>query len=70
LEDRERELGKTDRTRIMTVHALLGDELVPAKTTTVDGATNIVVPTPEHIFSITMALTLLSKPLIQFLLEP
>lgn len=66
-EQRQNELSSAERQKILTIHALLGDELVPASTTTIDGANNITIPTPEHMFSITMALTLLSKPLIDFL---
>jgi len=51
----------------MTVRALFGDELVPADTAILRGAHNIVVPTPEHVFSIAIALTLFSRPLITFL---
>jgi hypothetical protein len=66
-EKNQNKLTRAERKRVMTIHALLGDELVPASTTTIDGANNITIPTPEHMFSITMALTLLSKPLIDFL---
>ncbi|EKD67425.1 MAG: hypothetical protein ACD_48C00415G0001, partial [uncultured bacterium] len=66
-ESREHVLSNKDRQNIMTVHALFGDELVPADTTTLRGAYNTVVPTLEHVFSIAMSLTLFSRPLITFL---
>lgn len=56
-----------DRQKIMTVRPLLGDELVPADTTILNGASNIVIPTGEHMLSIAMALTLFSSSLIKFI---
>jgi hypothetical protein len=69
LEKRMEQFSEADKLKIMTIHPLFGDELVPANTTTIEGARNIVIPTLEHDFSIAMALTLLSKPLINFLNE-
>lgn len=66
-ESREELFSDNDRQKIMTVRALFGDELVPADTTILRGAYNTVVPTPEHVLSIGMALTLFSRPLITFL---
>lgn len=66
-ESRENLLSKQDRQKVMTVRALFGDELVPADTTVLYGAYNTVIPTPEHVFSIAMALTVFSNPLITFL---
>lgn len=66
-EGREHELTNNDKEKIMTVHALFGDELVPADTATLAGAHNIVVPMFEHVLSIALSLTLFSKPLIEFL---
>lgn len=66
-ENQEKQLTHKDREKIMTVRALFGDELVPEDTATIRGAKNIIVPTPEHVFSIAMALTLFSRPLISFL---
>jgi dienelactone hydrolase len=63
------ELSLVDRQRIMTIHALFGDELVPSETTIIEGANNTFIPTSEHMFSIAMALTVFSKPLIDFLTE-
>lgn len=59
--------SEQDRQKIMTVRPLLGDELVPADTTTLEGAYNIVIPTGEHMFSIAMAVTLFSKTLVKFI---
>lgn len=66
-EQREELLTGNDRKKIMTVRALFGDELVPPETTIIKGAYNTAVPTPEHVFSIAMALTLFSGPVIKFL---
>lgn len=63
----EGQLTKKNRERIMTIRALLGDELVPAETAMLRGAYNVTIPTLEHMFSIVMALTFFSKPLIRFL---
>lgn len=56
-----------DKSKIMTLRPFFGDELVPSTTATLDGAINKVIPTGEHAFSIAMALTLLSRPLIDFI---
>lgn len=66
-ESREKLLSETDRQKVMTVRALFGDELVPRDTSILSGAYNTTVPTPEHMFSISMALTIFSGPLITFL---
>jgi len=66
-ERHESSLTKQQRERIMTIHSLFGDQLVPAETTTLEGAYNITIPTTEHTISIYMALSLFSEPLINFL---
>lgn len=66
-ESREGSLTYLDKQKIMTVRAMFGDELVPADTTILQGALNTRVPSPEHVFSIGMSLTLFSKPVILFL---
>lgn len=66
-ESREDKLIDVDRLKIMTVRAMFGDELVPGNTAILKGAYNIRIPTLEHIFSIGMALTLLSKLIILFI---
>jgi len=55
--------------RTITVSARFGDELVPLDTSQVEGSTNITIPTIEHVASIGMALTVFSKPIIEFLRE-
>jgi hypothetical protein len=65
----EKLFDENDRKKIMTVHALLGDELVPQNTTTIEGAKNITVPTGEHVISSAASLTIFSKPLVKFILE-
>lgn len=60
-------ISSNDRHKIMTVKAMFGDELVPSETVTIDGAYNIGVPTFEHMFSISMSLTLFSRLLLDFL---
>ena len=67
LEDRMQVVTPGQRKRMMTVRALLGDEFVPADTTFFPGANNIVIPTGEHIISIGAALTVFSKPILDFL---
>ena len=66
-EKRIERLTQEQRKRMMTVRALLGDEYVPADTIAIPGAHNIVIPTGEHIFSIGAALTVFSKPILDFL---
>src|SRR3989338_3160596 len=51
-------LDESDLKKIMTVHAMFGDELVPSETTIIKGALNTKVPTAEHIISIASALTI------------
>ncbi|PJE62393.1 hypothetical protein COU88_05240 [Candidatus Roizmanbacteria bacterium CG10_big_fil_rev_8_21_14_0_10_39_6] len=64
---REKSLTEADKKKIMTVRAQIGDELVPPETATISGALNIQVPMVEHVLSIGSALTLFSKPIIDFL---
>lgn len=66
-EQSEPQISDELRKRIMTVTARFGDELVPADTSVLEGAYNIKVPTGEHVFSIGMSLTLLAKPVIDFI---
>lgn len=63
----ENKMSESDRLKVMTICSMLGDELVPPETTKLPGAFNTMVPAPEHLFSILIALTLFSKPLIRFL---
>lgn len=66
-EAEEHTLTKAERNRIMTVRARFGDEVVPPETTILEGAYNTSVLTPEHMLSIGAAITIFSKPLINFL---
>jgi hypothetical protein len=68
-EEIEKYFEKKDRQKIMTIHALLGDELVPANTTTIDQSKNTIVPAGGHIFSIVSSLTWYSKTLVKFLIN-
>jgi hypothetical protein len=65
----EKIFSKEDRQKIMTIHALLGDELVPANTTTINQAKNIIVPMGGHMISIASNMTIFSRPLIKFIAE-
>ena len=60
-------LTNRDKKRIMSMKPLLGDELVPGDTVTVDGAKNITLPSIEHVLTIGAALTIFSKIIINFL---
>ncbi|MFA6518062.1 MAG: hypothetical protein WCV93_00210 [Candidatus Shapirobacteria bacterium] len=68
-EEVEKSFSENDRQKIMTVHSLLGDELVPTNTAIIDGAKNIVVPLGEHMVSIASSLTIFSKPLVEFMVS-
>lgn len=52
-----RKLSVEDKKRILTISSELGDELIPLKTSQLDGATNILIPTIGHLITITSALT-------------
>lgn len=66
-ESQENQISVEDRKKVMTVRAMFGDELVPSDTTVLEGACNVLVPTVEHMLSIAAALTIFSKPLINFI---
>lgn len=66
-EAKEPELTKTDRKKIMTVHAMFGDELVPPETVSISGAYNTSVPTGAHMLSIGAALSVFPSRLIKFI---
>lgn len=59
--------NKQDLSKIMTVSAMFGDQLVPKDTSYLEGAYNYDIPTGEHVLSISMALTLYSKNILNFL---
>lgn len=61
-------LTKEDCKRILTFRPLF-DELVPSSTVSVPGATNIILPTIEHILSISIAMTVFSKKIAGFVLK-
>lgn len=66
-ESHEKQLSVEGRKKVMTVRAMFGDELVPSDITVLAGAYNIQVPTVEHMLSITAAITIFSKPVINFI---
>lgn len=68
-EEKEKLLSEKERQRIMTVHALFGDQLIKANTAIIDGTKNITVPTMGHRISIASSLTIFSKPLREFIVE-
>ena len=53
-------LSPNDSNKILTLRPLF-DELVPSSTVSVPGAMNIILPTIEHVLSISFALTLYSS---------
>lgn len=57
-----------EKKRILTITPLF-DETVPASTVGLTGSHNIVIPTVEHVLSISLAMTLLSSKLTSFLKE-
>lgn len=59
-------LSPQDKQKILTFRALF-DEIVPASTTTIEGATNILLPTIEHAFSIGVVMTLYSRFITDFI---
>jgi len=67
LEKKSGNLSPRQLERIMTVHPLFGDELVPSDTAVIEGANNITIPIIGHVFSICMALSVFSNPLISFI---
>ncbi len=66
-ESRTAFLTEDDKRRLMTVRPQFGDQLVPADMAILAGATNITLPLAEHITTIALALTLFSRPIIDFL---
>lgn len=55
-----------DKRKILTARAIF-DEVVPARLTPIEGATNIVLPFIEHTATIYAGLTFLKFPFIKFL---
>jgi len=60
-------LSEEDKKKIMTIRPRLGDEFVKPEQVSVAGAKNISLPTFEHLLSIMTALTIFSRPIIDFL---
>lgn len=63
----EPSLSLEDRGRIMTVRAFFGDQHIPSDTVALEGAYNTVIPSVRHVLSIALALTLFSRPMLDFL---
>lgn len=62
------ELSVTERKKILTLRPLF-DEIVPPFTVPIEGATNEVTPSVEHVVTIALNMTLLSGRIINFILE-
>lgn len=54
--------------KVMTLHPVF-DEVVPISTTILRGAKNIQIPFIEHVLSISLAMTVFTKPIVDFLKE-
>lgn len=67
-EKRETGFSSRDRAKILTLRAAY-DEIVPASTSPIEGARNIIVPSVEHMLSIALAMTVFSAPIISFFNE-
>ena len=63
----ENKISSADRNRILTTRSSFIDSLVPFSTSTIENVQNIDIPAHGHLFSIFIALTFWSKPLIDFL---
>jgi len=59
-------LGPNDLAKILTLRAAL-DEIVPAQTSVVPGARNVLLPTIEHTTSIILSMTVFSKLVANFM---
>jgi len=60
-------LSKSIRSRIMTISAKFGDQVVPAISVPLKGAVNISFPSRGHKLTIALALTFFSNALSEFL---
>lgn len=67
-EKTERLLSASDRRKILTLRPFF-DEVVPPFTVPVEGAKNEIVPSIEHVLSITLNMTLLDRRLVNFILK-
>ncbi len=61
-----KKLSLKERSKILTLRSFF-DELVPESTVIIKGATNLVLPTPEHIFSIATAMTVYAEKIMDFI---
>lgn len=62
-------LSKADRAKILTLRPLF-DEIVPPSTVSIEGAKNIVIPSIEHMLTISLNMTLLDRRVVDFILAP
>lgn len=58
-------LSKADKKKILTLRPLF-DEVVPPYTVTIPGVTNIVIPSVEHVVSMSLYLTLFRGKIFDF----
>lgn len=58
-----------DRAKFMTISSIY-DELVPAGTSTLEGAANMRIPVPEHVLAIAATMTIYRKRWLDFILQP
>lgn len=57
-----------EKAKFLTISAAW-DEMVPPSTSTLEGATNIKIPVPEHAMAIAVALTVYRKKWLDFILK-
>lgn len=60
------ELSVTEKKKILTLRPLF-DEIVPPFTVPIEGATNKIFPSIEHVITIALNMTLLSNRIIKFI---
>lgn len=65
----DQQINKKHLPRLLNIRPYW-DELVPSETVFIHGATNRTIFSVEHLLSIFLSLTIFSKFIIQFLLEP
>lgn len=61
-------LTPDEEKKILTFRPLF-DELVPSSTVTVSGGMNILMPTIEHVLSISVAITVFANKIVDFVLK-
>ncbi len=62
----EKTFTKADRKKILTIRPIF-DEVVPYFTVPINGAKNEIIPSIEHVISISLTMTLLKKRIIHFI---